>query len=150
MILWTDEVVGVLDTHRQRHHRDREAGGILLGEVSSDAVLVCRASVPSEHDRRTRFGFVRRRGPAQAVVDREHLDSGGRITYLGEWHTHPAAVAAPSRQDRRMVRSQWRDNVVPAGFLMMVILGTEVDYVGVFDGEELISSSASLVPPYPD
>ena len=73
LVLWTDEVVGVLDAHRQRLRRDREAGGILLGEVSSDAVLVSRATVPSEHDRRTRFGFVRRRGPAQAVVDREHL-----------------------------------------------------------------------------
>lgn len=149
LILWTDEVVSTLDAYRQRRRRDREAGGILLGEVSAEAVLVNRLSVPSEHDRRSRFGFLRSRAPAQAVVNHEHLDSGGRITYLGEWHTHPATVAIPSRQDEQMIRSQWTDNEIPAGLILMVILGTEVDHVGVFDGVELVGTTVSLASPRP-
>lgn len=35
---------------------------------------------------------------------RIHRQSGRRIRYLGDWHTHPRGVPRPSRQDRRTAR----------------------------------------------
>jgi integrative and conjugative element protein (TIGR02256 family) len=33
-------------------------------------------------------------------VDEAHKHSEGQITYLGDWHLHPAAAARPSKTDR--------------------------------------------------
>lgn len=143
-ILWSEGVLRVLERHRQRGRASREAGGILLGEVSETAVLVSRVTAPSSRDRRSRFGFVRDRKVAQVIVDHEHLNSEGRVTYIGEWHTHPERSAEPSAVDERMIREQLASNVVPAGFLLLVVLGLEVDYVGVLYDNQLSGTTVVL------
>lgn len=36
---------------------------------------------------------------------RIYEESGRRSTYLGDWHSHPDGIAAPSREDHRTARA---------------------------------------------
>ena len=143
-VLISPPVIGALEPFRQRTRGDLESGGVLLGEVAGGTLLVTDISLPTDRDRRSRHGFVRHRTSAQASVDRAHIESGGRWTYLGEWHTHPASVAAPSCQDRRMIRRQHRLNDAPTGVLLLLILGTDKDFIGLWDGHRLLESTIPI------
>lgn len=122
---------------RQRKRRAPEAGGILLGEVDERVLLITQASLPTALDRCSRCGFVRHRASAQDAITQAYEESDGRRVYLGEWHTHPATVARPSRQDLRMIRKQWRRNDIPASVLVLLILGLGVDFLSLWDGRTL-------------
>jgi integrative and conjugative element protein (TIGR02256 family) len=116
----------VLDRHRQTCDGAREAGGVLLGRLIGDTgdVVVDEATEPMAEDVRRRFAFFRRKKPAQRVVDRAWLDSGGTRIYLGEWHSHQEERPTPSNQDLR----NWRAIVNGAAYeqddLLFVIIGT--------------------------
>jgi integrative and conjugative element protein (TIGR02256 family) len=130
----------VLAAFSSRTEPGAEAGGILIGQVdqSNHQVLICRASIPSELDSRSFTTFRRDRSSAQLIIDYEFYNSGGKNTYLGEWHTHPASTAAPSDTDLSMIEDQFRLNSVPAGMLLMIIAAWEEIYVGLYDGTTLI------------
>lgn len=81
-----------------------EIGGWLLGYWSSDEndVFVTHATPPGP---RGRPWGVRISG----VGHRERFDaawasSGGAVTFLGDWHTHPGGPAVPSERDRGAMR----------------------------------------------
>lgn len=103
-----------------------EAGGVLLGRriVGRHDVVVDAVTVPMPEDRRSRAGFFRSRRPHQAAVRSAWEKSGGTCHYLGEWHTHPEAVPAPSMIDVL----DWRRHLVLDQYmgasLFFVIVGT--------------------------
>lgn len=79
--------------------RPWEVGGWLLGYWTGDqaALFVTHATPPA---RRGTPRGVRISGEGH----REHFDcaweaSGGHVTFLGDWHTHPGCVATPSKRD---------------------------------------------------
>lgn len=145
-VLLSPDVAGVLDPFRQREPHDLEGGGVLLGEVAEGVLLVTQASTPTPLDCQSRRGFVRHRRSAQEAIDRAHAESAGRCTYLGEWHTHPATIATPSCQDHQMIRRQYRLNDTPAGILLLLILGTETDFIGLWNGQKLHRASFVIGP----
>lgn len=111
---FSDNSQAMLCSHRQLRSTDTEAGGVLLGRLilSSDDVIVDRATPPSPQDRRSRFAFFRARRPAQFAVDEAWSTSGNVMNYLGEWHTHPEDYPTPSRIDTR----DWKRVVSRAQF----------------------------------
>lgn len=117
--------IRTMHSHIQRHCWSREAGGILLGRllVEGEHVVVDEVSVPGPHDRRSRFRFFRARGPAQAVVNEAWTRSGGKLNYLGEWHTHPQDDPAPSADDRRDWRRLVKIQTYEQSSLFFVIVG---------------------------
>lgn len=143
-VLFAPDVAPSVDPFRQRRRCDREGGGVLLGEVADGVLLVTRASHPTPLDRRSRRHFVRHQASAQQAIDFAHAESSGRWTYLGEWHTHPARTASPSGQDHRMIRRQHEVNDVPAGVLLLLILGLRSDYLGLWDGSSLCARRCRL------
>src|SRR4051812_47700090 len=100
---FSKEVIDTLSKFRQTRSGTHEAGGILLGQVSKDCTYVCRVSIPNDLDKRSLFSFKRSKKSAQLIAEYEFHNSGGTITYLGEWHSHPEDIASPSSQDQRMI-----------------------------------------------
>jgi integrative and conjugative element protein (TIGR02256 family) len=136
-----DDVITILRKFASISPAVNESGGILLGQVCENyrEVLICRASIPSVQDGRSWASFRRDRRAAQHIVDYEFHNSGGRNTYLGEWHTHDADTAVPSSQDVSMIKSQLQANTVPAGLLILIVASRYEICVGVWDGHNLTS-----------
>lgn len=116
--------------------KDRnEQGGILLGKVKDNEIIICRASIPTEFDRSSRFSFDRNKKSAQMIIDYEFLNSQGKIVYLGEWHTHPENYPTPSQTDLKMIKTQFEKNTLNESFLIMIIVGLKNKYVSFFNGK---------------
>jgi integrative and conjugative element protein (TIGR02256 family) len=88
-------------------HYPKEIGGVLLGAYSEDraTVIVSRVVVPAKF-RNSRTSFI----PDAAAVNQElataYTASGGRLIYVGDWHSHPDGPAEPSPKDRRSIAKQ--------------------------------------------
>lgn len=125
--LWlVPSVYGSLARFRQTGILSKEAGGILLGYRRGPHIEVVESSAPLPRDTRRRHGFERQDPGHQALSDMRWEASGGTLTYLGEWHTHPAATPSPSPTDRHeweKLRNFYREPLV------FLIVGTERWYV---------------------
>jgi integrative and conjugative element protein (TIGR02256 family) len=81
-----------------------ESGGLLLGTVHGEHLIIEQATTPTAWDLRLRTFFHRSAiGHAKLAFDRWRA-SHGTVRYLGEWHTHPEDYPTPSGLDR----SEWR------------------------------------------
>lgn len=77
----------------------RETGGLLLGQLRTDHVLVRYAGGPGPDATRAPTRFLRDLKHAQALADAAwQLDCS---VWIGEWHTHPTAGPEPSPCDLR-------------------------------------------------
>jgi integrative and conjugative element protein (TIGR02256 family) len=137
-ILITDNVLEIFNKHKQLNQYDNESGGIVLGQISGETIYINRVSPPNKLDKASRYGFVRNKNAAQIVVNYEFLNSDRQIIYLGEWHTHPEITPKPSSQDKKMIKEQYKYNVLNEPFLFLIIQGTEDLYVACYDGNNLI------------
>lgn len=88
-----------------RARRGAETGGILVGRLDGDTLLVTRASPSGPRALHARFRFRRDTRFLQQWLDAHVARTDGLEDYIGEWHVHPALDAPPSRTDRR---SLWR------------------------------------------
>lgn len=115
-----------LDGFRQTGFQSREAGGILLGYRRGPHIEILEGSAPLPRDTRHRNSFERNDPGHQALTDARWKDSGGTVTYLGEWHTHPSTIPSPSPTDRvewDKLRAFYREPLV------FLIVGTDKWYV---------------------
>lgn len=77
-----------------------ESGGLLLGTVHGEHLIIEQATAPTVWDLRLRTFFHRSAiGHAKVALDRWRA-SRGTVRYLGEWHTHPEDYPTPSGLDR--------------------------------------------------
>lgn len=105
-----------------------ETGGTLVGSIDLDRrhLYVTGLRPPPPDSRHYPAAFER--GVAALRSEFEHIEArtGGALTYLGEWHTHPRGMASqPSGDDRRLLA--WlRDMMAPSGFPgVMLIIGEQ-------------------------
>lgn len=89
--------------YAQVNDTDFEAGGLLLGSIHGDHMLIEQATVPTAWDKRFRHLFERMPFGHDAIAFARWTASKGIIRYLGEWHTHPEDNPDPSGLDR----SEW-------------------------------------------
>ena len=133
MLLIEDEVIEALDSYRQTDPRSSESAGVLLGYRRANHIHVVQATSPGKGDVRSRFAFWRADPSHQAIASREWRASGKTRDYLGEWHTHPEVMPAPSSVDLAEWRVLCRYRTEP---LIFLILGTQGNWVGLGkDGE---------------
>lgn len=79
-----------------------ETGGMLLGYVADDGQAVVTAIIgPGANARHSEDKFVPDADYQQAELSAHYFRTGGRETYLGDWHTHPEGCAALSRKDEK-------------------------------------------------
>ncbi len=125
------EVIKQLSAFRQVGRDQHEQGGVLLGHVFGDHIQVLRISIPNGFDNSGRFYFHRDKRAAQIVIDHEFHSSGGKMIYLGEWHTHPEKHPTPSNTDEKMIADQLRLGKLNEPFLLMLIQGQESIYLSM-------------------
>jgi integrative and conjugative element protein (TIGR02256 family) len=129
------EALKILDSYIQRKLNDPESGGIILGKITAEDIQVQRLSVPTEIDKCSRAHFERHRLSAQIVINYEHANSYGQVTYLGEWHTHPEDHPTPSGTDMKMIKQQFAQNKIHTEFLLLLIQGRKSLFAGIIDKE---------------
>jgi integrative and conjugative element protein (TIGR02256 family) len=142
MVILGENVSSVLKNYIQDELHKNEAGGILLGSLVGKTIYVIKASVPNIFDKATRTSFIRDKDIAQIIVDYEFENSGGKMFYLGEWHTHPEDNPTPSGQDKKMTIEQFNKSRLPQPFSLMIIQGIKGIYIALFDAENILEPSS--------
>lgn len=128
LVHFSERTLAVFQDHIQREATDAEAGGLLLGTVHGNHMLIEQATTPTKWDKRFRTLFERMPFGHQAIALARWNASKGTVRYLGEWHTHPEDNPQPSGLDR----SEWNRL---AGFrldqrpMLAVIVGRRDLYV---------------------
>jgi integrative and conjugative element protein (TIGR02256 family) len=89
--------------------RPWEVGGWLLGYWSDDrnAIVVTHATPPAF--RGTAFGITISSKGHRRRFDEAWQRSDGHVTFIGDWHTHPASRTIPSATDVRAMRQLAED-----------------------------------------
>lgn len=134
----TTQVEEIMSSHKQLKKKDKEAGGILLGQVTDKAYYLTRVSVPNIFDKRSRFTFERNLEIAQIIADYEFANSNGRTIYIGEWHTHPESYPTPSGRDKKMIQDQFEKGKNLRPILFLIIYGQKGVYASFYNGSKLI------------
>jgi integrative and conjugative element protein (TIGR02256 family) len=84
-----------------------ETGGLLFGYIDDACrvVWMTDAAGPTTDSMRGELTF--RLGPAGVadLIDRHNRASGGRVRFLGMWHTHPGLLPEPSSLDTQAMAS---------------------------------------------
>lgn len=126
----------VLIHHPVREELDRassacanqpEAGGILLGAYRGPDMEVISLTHPGPADERKLYSFTRSDPLHEAANAQAWEGSGGTVSYVGEWHTHPSGSVTPSPIDAR----SWRSEVRRCGRPMVFVLVVPVQW-GIF------------------
>lgn len=126
-------------SHFKQTGNKHEKGGILLGQcLENNKILVTKATTPTLFDKSHRYSFHRDKKSAQLFINYEFLNSLGKTIYIGEWHTHPEDYPAPSSTDIKMIKNQFKKNLINENFLLMAIVGRKGFYIGYFNGKNLI------------
>lgn len=83
-------------------HIPYETGGVLMGywSVTPRAVVVVAIIGPGPDAVHRSRSFTPDHAFQEEEIERIYLDSGRRVTYLGDWHTHPKGIAELSVTDR--------------------------------------------------
>jgi len=133
----SNKVREIFHTFRQEGLNSLESGGIILGQVNKEIILINRVSIPNDKDKATKNSFNRDKDSAQEIINHEFTRSNGKTIYLGEWHTHPEENSKPSSVDIKMIKEQFKGNIINIDFLILIIIGNEKDYLGVQDEKSL-------------
>lgn len=102
IVLIEPAVLTLLSHHRQLSRNAREAGGVLLGHARGQHFHVLIATRPGPDDQRSRTSFHRR----DKLHHQQFFSSRKKdpfTAYLGDWHSHPEDIPAPSSLDQ----SEW-------------------------------------------
>ena len=108
-----------------------EIGGILLGNLFSDYVVVVDMTFPSSKDQAGLHYFIRNKKSAQKQANRYWHTSGGTISYLGEWHTHFENTPSPSKADKTLMIDMLQTSQIETDFLILIIVGFKQTWIGL-------------------
>ncbi|WP_051693053.1 Mov34/MPN/PAD-1 family protein [Marinobacterium lacunae] len=124
----------VLLEHRQQNLHQNESGGVLIGERRGKAFIIQRATPPSKKDQAGRFRFVRNGSSHQQLVDEAYRKTDGTSNYIGEWHTHPQTIAAPSYTDY----TNWSKALRGMGISVVAVVGNMESWWGLHDAGKFL------------
>jgi integrative and conjugative element protein (TIGR02256 family) len=88
-----------------RSHAPNETGGVMLGTAIDSAVWVEAVIGPGPRAVHRRASFTPDWEDQQREIATAYEQSGRRLAYLGDWHTHPGGGAHLSPTDTRTLRS---------------------------------------------
>lgn len=109
-------------TEARRHGR-LETGGVLLGWRNGVDVVVSHVVGPGPDAQHDRTAFHPDSAWQAATIGELYEESGRRLEYLGDWHTHPGGRPWPSRRDERTLRRIAVASEARCPDPIMVILG---------------------------
>lgn len=132
-VVFTEEVIHLFEKYKQIGKKQHESGGILLGKIYNNLIIIDQISEPSKEDKSGRFHFFRNVKKAQKITEQAWIESNGERIYLGEWHTHPEDIPTPSSDDKKLVDNMLKHSRLEIDFLFMVIIGRISPYVAVLE-----------------
>lgn len=100
-----------------------ETGGVLLGWRSPGHICVTNMVGPGPAARHDKASFDPDAEWQATQIAQLYAESGRRLSYLGDWHTHPGATPNPSARDRQTLRTIARHPPARCPQPVMVILG---------------------------
>lgn len=132
-VVFTSEVISLFEKYKQIEKKQHESGGILLGKIYNDLIIIDNISEPSKEDKSGRYYFYRDVKKAQKITEMAWQESNGERIYLGEWHTHPEDIPTPSWDDKKLIKDMLKYSRMEINFLFMVIIGRVSPYVAILN-----------------
>jgi|SRR6185369_4030738 len=133
MKCWLDKkALSALVTEGRRSY-PKETGGNLLGYWSAEHEAVVTHIIgpgPAAVHSPVRFEPDANWQAEQIGLFYDAFD--GRLTYLGDWHTHPSGPAFPSDLDVSCLKNIAADAAARAPIPLMLILGGDCDRLEIF------------------
>lgn len=80
------------------HHYPNEFGGVFVGYKKDDLIIIDDVLIPDDFENGKTI-FVRRPGTLNDRLELIFNETSGKITYIGEWHSHPDGPPSPSSTD---------------------------------------------------
>jgi len=117
--------ISTMSSKSQLDYNAKERGGILLGRLFPDEnliVVVDAIESPAISSGHTEI-YVNN-DIANKKMKQQWKESGGKITYVGDWYTHPETTPSPSFIDRDTFKSTYHSSKIDQNFLLCVIIGT--------------------------
>jgi proteasome lid subunit RPN8/RPN11 len=110
---------------QMRRESPRETGGLLVGRLTATKkiVWVTRLVKAPADSRGTPYFFTRGTERLPDVLEHVERRTGGLLTYLGEWHSHPMGGSDLSDTDKEAV-IKLRSILDPAGLPTLVTIVT--------------------------
>lgn len=139
-ILVTDDVLLTFAEFRQVGPKDKEAGGQLFARFQEREAIVVEATPPSRLDKRSRFGFEPNRWLQRCEIN-DRYEKG--LHYIGDWHTHPEPIPAPSSDDEANTIECFLKSKHALKAFVMVIIGTDPIPRGLYVG---LVSDGQVIP----
>jgi integrative and conjugative element protein (TIGR02256 family) len=126
-VLWLEASAARLIRTTATGRRLRETGGPLFGYVGDNRdVVVSEAYGPGPAAHHERLRLIPDHAETQRLIEEIHDRSEGRLSYLGDWHTHPGGSASPSGTDLKSLRDLAADAGMDLGEPVIVIVATTV------------------------
>lgn len=101
-----------------------ETGGMLIGYVGDNGEAVVKNIIgPGPKAHHGRFRFVPDGEYQQAALEKIFLETEGRETYLGDWHTHPKGENSLSYFDKITLAKIAHEPASGTAYPIMAILG---------------------------
>src|SRR5665647_1501067 len=131
--------------------RALETGGVLLGYATETEWVVGAVVGPGPDASHWATGFTPDAEWQAERIAELYEASGRRLQYLGDWHTHPAGSAVPSKLDRRTLRRIAHSSAARCPRPLMAILAGSSDeswtlgsYVSIRrDGRRIVTTAVS-------
>ncbi|NQT56991.1 MAG: Mov34/MPN/PAD-1 family protein [Desulfobacteraceae bacterium] len=137
----SSEVLNAFYKHRQTSSRVYESGGILVGRVLDEYILIEKATTPGRDDKQGSFFFHRHKSRAQSLVNSAFAESQGKQIYIGEWHTHREETPHPSFIDKWEIKRAFKKSRLNLKFIILIIVGNDNTpgniWVGYHDGQNM-------------
>ena len=120
-----------------------ETGGMLLGYIAQPDIVVTKIIGPGPAAKHARFAFEPDSNYQQLELEQHFYATGGRETYLGDWHTHPYGSSQLSRRDKRtlaLIAETPSSNIINP--VMVVLAGKPTEWM--LNAVRFVSTSRRL------
>ena len=115
-------------------HEGNELCGVVTGsQVGEKRFRISKVSPPCVV-KNGRYGCELDAARGNEFITQDYEVSGQTRFYIGEWHTHPENNPHPSQTDYDSIVKSFSSAQLSAPLLVMIIVGTEDVYYGVYNG----------------
>lgn len=124
LTVWIAHAALVMLWEEAEEHIPLETGGLLLGyRVSAIETVVTQLVGPGLTASHRKDGFAPDSDYQEAELGRIYGETDGKVTYLGDWHTHPGSSPYPSLKDQRTIARIARAQEARCELPLMVLVG---------------------------
>ncbi len=124
-VVFEPSVVNIMTSKTQLDRNVKERGGVLLGRLfPNENLIVVVDAIESPAISSSYTELYVNNNISNKKIQQHWKESGGKITYVGDWHTHPEMTPSPSFIDRDTFKSTYRSSKIDQNFLLCVIIGT--------------------------